>query len=88
MTNANTKTVENPIPKSLEGGILTIETKKPLPPGSRVNATIDIDPKKTVGVEGKIISINAAGNSFTVRIRLHSVTKQDETALVALLSTS
>lgn len=86
--NANIKTIENPLPIDLNGNVLTVIAKSPLPPGSRVDVKLSSskNPSK-VSVAGKIATLDSLGEAgFKIKIRLHSVTKEQEDLLNSILS--
>ena len=88
MNHANIKTIEDPLPIDLSGNVLTVSTKSPIPPGSRVNVELSSETNSSkVCVTGKIAAIDSLEKAgFKMKVRLHSITKEQEDLLREILS--
>jgi hypothetical protein len=71
----------------LVADLVTVHTTAPLPPGTRVRLALEVsDHAPPLAPVGKVVGLERLGpETFVVRVRLHSLSRGDRTALEQLV---
>jgi hypothetical protein len=86
-TPGSAKAPTSPVLLDYRGDLLTVSSKSPLPPGSRVDFELPLDSAgSSVRVTGKIASASVdSKGGFRLVIRVHSLPRSDRAAILDAL---